>query len=58
MFYEKNKEKKPLLTPKQRITICEGCDKFFSPTRQCKVCFCFMDIKTKIKSKTCPKGKW
>ena len=47
-----------LYTPKERIAMCEACEKFFWPTRQCKICFCFMDIKTKMKNKTCPAGKW
>ena len=47
-----------LYTPQERIAMCEKCEKFFRPTRQCKICFCFMDIKTKMKNKTCPKGKW
>ena len=47
-----------IYTPKERITMCEACEKFFRPTRQCKICFCFMDLKTKMKNKTCPAGKW
>jgi hypothetical protein len=59
MFYELNNQKNlPLLSPQERIKICEGCEEFFKPTRQCKICWCFMDIKTKMKNKTCPAGKW
>ena len=47
-----------LYTPKERITMCEACEKFFRPTRQCKICFCFMDIKTKLGSMKCPDDKW
>ena len=43
---------------KQRIEICESCEEFKSGTRQCGVCWCFMDIKTKMKNKSCPEGKW
>lgn len=33
----------------RRIAICEGCEKFRSMTRQCSICNCFMDVKTKLK---------
>jgi len=46
------------LYPSQRISICNECKELTNVTRQCKVCFCFMDIKTKMKNKFCPKGKW
>lgn len=46
------------LTPVQKYDICKGCDKFFKPTRQCKECMCFMNLKTKIEGATCPLGKW
>tara|TARA_R110002050_G_scaffold174266_1_gene307214 strand:- start:142 stop:327 length:186 start_codon:yes stop_codon:yes gene_type:complete len=61
MFFNFKKEEennKKKYTSQERIKMCEECEKFFHPTRQCKVCFCFMDIKTKMKNKTCPEGKW
>jgi len=45
-------------TSKERINMCENCDDFKPITRQCGICWCFMDIKTKIKNKSCPKDKW
>jgi hypothetical protein len=41
-----------------RISICEGCEKWLSLTRQCKRCGCFMDLKTKLPHASCPLGKW
>lgn len=42
----------------KRWSICMDCEKLFRPTRQCKVCGCFMKIKVRIKSQSCPLGKW
>lgn len=42
---------------KYRLSVCEGCEKF-SKTRQCKECLCFMDLKARLGSTSCPKGKW
>jgi hypothetical protein len=33
---------------KERISLCESCEKFNSFTRQCRLCSCFMDFKTKL----------
>jgi len=46
------------LDSEQRISICNESDKLTKVTRQCKICFCFMDLKTKMKNKYCPQGKW
>lgn len=43
---------------KNRLDICKQCPRLFKPTLQCKECGCFMRIKTRIKSQTCPIGKW
>ena len=51
---EINKKK---YTAKERIEMCESCEYFKSGTRQCGICWCFMDIKTKMKNKSCPKCK-
>lgn len=44
--------------PVARYETCKSCDHFFKPSRQCKECMCFMNIKTKVKDATCPLGKW
>lgn len=43
---------------KKRLEICRSCDRLFKPTFQCKECGCFMKIKTRIESQSCPIGKW
>ena len=45
-------------TAKERIKMCESCEDFKPGTRQCGICWCLMDIKTKMKNKSCPKDKW
>lgn len=42
----------------ERYAICKGCEKFFKPTKQCKECMCFMNIKTGVHDASCPLGKW
>jgi hypothetical protein len=41
-----------------RYNICTGCDKLYKPTDTCKVCGCFMKIKTWIPNQACPLNKW
>jgi hypothetical protein len=43
---------------KDRLEICNSCDEYIKLTHQCKVCGCFMELKTKIKISKCPLGKW
>lgn len=54
---------------KRRLDICESCTFFDSESRRCKVCKCFMDVKTgsetnfnPMKNRNevthCPKGFW
>lgn len=40
-----------------RLAICEECPELMV-TRQCAKCLCFMDLKTRLGSATCPLGKW
>ena len=42
----------------ERYNICLSCPKFYMPTRSCKVCGCFMQIKTWMANQECPIGKW
>lgn len=41
-----------------RLNRCNVCPKLFKPTRTCKVCLCFVDLKTKMISQSCPDNKW
>jgi hypothetical protein len=45
----------------KRIAICLECDLLWKNIQfleQCSNCFCFVRAKTKIKSQSCPIGKW
>jgi translation initiation factor IF-2 len=51
----------------RRIKICESCELFYKPARNCMICGCFCDIKTKgdydyddehISIDGCPERKW
>ena len=42
----------------ERYAICEDCSEFRKPTRQCRVCSCFMPAKSLFKRSKCPKGYW
>nr|WP_246050705.1 hypothetical protein [Leptospira langatensis] len=41
--------------------ICLDCELLWKaiPTmEQCSVCLCFVRLKTKVQSQSCPMGKW
>lgn len=42
----------------ERINICMGCEKLYKPTTTCKVCGCFMSLKTWMPRQSCPLKKW
>lgn len=41
-----------------RVEICNNCENLYKPTRNCKLCGCFIDLKTKLQSSSCPINKW
>lgn len=41
---------------KDRIKICEGCEHY--DHGRCKLCSCFMPLKTRVRNMNCPIGKW
>jgi hypothetical protein len=43
---------------KERLKICENCDRVIKLTMTCKECGCFMKVKTTLETAKCPKGKW
>lgn len=43
---------------KKRYDICLKCEHFSSVTTNCKMCGCFMKLKTKIEKAKCPVNKW
>lgn len=42
----------------ERLKVCTECPDFRHMTRQCSLCNCFMDMKTKILNTSCPKDLW
>ncbi len=45
-------------TFEKRYDVCKVCENFLNITKQCNKCFCFMPIKARAKTGTCPEGKW
>lgn len=45
-------------TQQYRYDICKSCEKLYKPTDTCKVCGCFMKVKTWMPHQSCPLGKW
>ncbi len=41
-----------------RYNICKSCDKLYKPTDSCKMCGCFMKVKTWMPQHACPIKKW
>lgn len=44
-------------TIQKRINICKSCEHAMSKNR-CKICGCFLDVKTGLKTESCPLDKW
>jgi hypothetical protein len=42
----------------KRYNVCKECEHFRAITKQCKLCSCFMPVKTKMLAMTCPLNKW
>lgn len=42
----------------ERLSVCENCEHYRKITKQCKLCGCFMPLKTSIESASCPDKKW
>jgi rRNA maturation endonuclease Nob1 len=41
-----------------RYNTCQGCEKLYKLTDTCKVCGCFMKVKTWMPNQECPLKKW
>ena len=41
-----------------RMTICKGCVYYSKVLGNCKICKCFMKIKSRISSQSCPQNYW
>lgn len=42
----------------KRISICKDCKFYSNILGNCKICGCFMKLKARISSMSCPKGYW
>ncbi len=45
----------------ERVAVCESCEHMGTDgnwKNRCKLCGCFMKVKAKIKSETCPDRRW
>lgn len=49
-----------MLTSDQKYKICTECDFFKVKTKQCRLCGCFMPLKTLLPGMRCPDNppKW
>lgn len=45
------------ITYRTRINICKMCPAL-NTLNVCKDCLCFMNVKAKLKSQSCPRNKW
>lgn len=43
---------------KERLDICKSCEYYFKPTGTCKKCGCFMRVKAKLSTLSCPIKRW
>lgn len=50
--------KVPSEVKEERLNICLDCEDLFRPTKTCKLCGCFMDVKTWLPTQKCPVDKW
>lgn len=41
-----------------RYSICVSCDKLNTSLKTCKLCYCYMPLKTKLAEASCPKKLW
>jgi hypothetical protein len=41
-----------------RLKICQACEHFKANGSRCKLCHCFMKLKTELADARCPIGKW
>lgn len=42
----------------QRISICHRCPHYLPKTKQCAECGCFISVKAKLSTESCPLHKW
>jgi hypothetical protein len=45
-------------TAARRLALCGSCEVFSASNRTCNACGCFVDVKARMASSSCPLGKW
>jgi hypothetical protein len=45
-------------TAELRLSTCLSCEHLTASTKQCKLCFCYMPLKTTLANAECPVAKW
>ena len=48
----------PRAVARERLTICESCDRYLPEKMQCSICQCIMPLKTTMSNMKCPVDKW
>lgn len=48
----------PRVVSRQRLDICQACDRFQEKTQTCEICGCYMPLKTTMANMECPIQKW
>ena len=43
---------------KARLETCRSCEFFLKGSQRCKLCGCFMTMKTTLEQAKCPMGYW
>ena len=43
---------------KERMSICEKCNRYDTSQSRCMECGCFMLLKARLGTEDCPLGKW
>jgi hypothetical protein len=46
------------LSSSDKYYLCTLCENFRESTKTCKICGCFMPLKTLIPIFDCPQGRW
>ena len=42
----------------KRLEVCKSCEFFLPRSERCKLCGCFMRLKTTLELARCPMGYW
>lgn len=42
----------------RRLALCHRCELFIHQQKRCSQCGCFMKFKARLRSQSCPVGKW